>query len=142
MAVKKKATRKAAARKKATKRPAKKKATRKKAAKKTTRKKSAKKKSTRKKAATRRKVDLVGTELPKSLKAFARQFRRDLTAVEKQIETATKDARRGLARVVRDASHQLGTLEARGQREWRALSKNAKRDVERIAKRLRKATGG
>ncbi len=142
MAVKKKATRKAATRKKATKRPAKKKATRKAARKKTTKKKAAKKKSTRKKAASRRKMDLVGSELPKSLKAFARQFRRDLTAVEKQIETATKDARRSLARVVRDASHQLGVLEARGQREWRSLSKAAKRDVERIVKRLQKATKG
>ena len=102
-----------------------------------------KKKAASKKRKTRRTgVDLVGEELPKSLKAFGRQLRRDLNAVEKQIEIATKDTRRSLARVVRDASHQLGALEARGQREWRSLSRNAERDIEKVLKRVRKATGG
>lgn len=118
------------------------------AAKKATRKATAKKKTGRKKKTASKKkgtrrarIDLVGSELPKSLKAFGRQLRRDLNAIEKQIEIARKDARRGLARVVRDASHQLGVLEARGQREWRSLSRNAQRDVDRIVKRVRKATG-
>ena len=116
----------------------------KKAARKTTAKKKTgrKKKAASKKRGTRRvRIDLVGSELPKSLKAFGRQLRRDLNAIEKQIEIATKDTRRSLARVVRDASHQLGALEARGQREWRSLSRNAERDVERVVKRVRKATG-
>ena len=125
-----KATRKATAKKKATK----KKASKKKASKgKATRK-------TRKKSVRRSAIDLVGAELPKSLKAFGRQLRRDLNAVERQIETCGKDTRRSLARIVRDASHQLGVLEARGQREWRSLSRNARRDVERIRKRVQKVT--
>ena len=133
-----KSTRKAAVKKKATKKSARKKTARKKAAKKkATKKKAAKKKN----AAKRTRIDLVGTALPKSLKAFGRQCRRDLSAIEKQIEIAGKDTRRSLARIVRDASHQLGTLEARGEREWRALSRNAKRDVERILRRVQKATG-
>ena len=120
------------------------KATRKAATKKkTARKKTVRKKTARKKKAARKKkgVSLVGSELPKSLKAFGRQLRRDLTALEKQIEIASKDTRRSLARVVRDASHQLGALEARGERGWRARSRAAERDVERIVKRVKKATG-
>ena len=118
------------------------------AKKKATRKATGKKKTARRKTASKKKgtrrvrIDLVGSELPKSLKAFGRQLRRDLNAIEKQIEIARKDARRSLARVVRDASHQLGVLEARGQREWRSLSRNAQRDVDRIVKRVREATGG
>lgn len=130
----KKATRKAATRKKAAKKSARKKTA--------GRKKAAKKKTARKKKSARRAaVDLVGNELPKSLKAFGRQIRRDLNAIEKQIEICGKDTRRSLARIVRDASHQLGTLEARGEREWRALSRNSKRDVEGVVRRVRKATG-
>ncbi len=118
------------------------KATRKKAKKKAAKRKSARKKAGAKKRARKAKVDLVGKELPRSLKAFGKQLRRDLTAVEKQIEVASKDTRRSLARIVRDASHQLGTLEARGEREWRKLSRNAKKDVERVVKRVQKVTGG
>jgi hypothetical protein len=132
-----KSTRKAATKKKATKKSARKKTARKKSAgKKATRKKAAKKKT-----AKRSTVNLVGSELPKSLKAFGRQCRRDLSAIEKQIESAGKDTRRSLARIVRDASHQLGTLEARGEKEWRRLSRNAKRDIERVIRRVQKATG-
>jgi hypothetical protein len=117
--------------------------------KKTTRKKAAPKKTVRKKA-TRKKAakktrriaasDLLGTELPKSLKALSRQLRRDLNAIEKQIETARKETRRSLTRVVRDASHHLGTLEARGQQEWRKMSSRARGEVERTLKRVKRAT--
>lgn len=119
-----------------------KKTTSKKAAgKKTARKKTGAKKATAKKATRRRApVDLVGNELPKSLKAFGRQLRRDLNAVEKQIEICGADTRRSLARIVRDTSHQLGALEARGEREFRSLSRSAVDDLERLVKRLRKAT--
>ncbi len=128
-----KSTRKAAVKKKATKKSARKKT----APKKATRKKAAKKKTSR-----RSTIDLVGSELPKSLKAFGRQCRRDLSAIENQIEIAGKDTRRSLTRIVRDVSHQLGTFEARGEREWRKLSRNAKRDIERVIRRVRKATSG
>jgi hypothetical protein len=123
-----KATRKAAVKKKATK-------------KKAAKKKATKKKAGKKRSAKRSAVDLIGDDLPKSLKAFGRLVRRDLTAIEKQIEVAGKDVRRSLSRVVRDASHQLGALEARGEREWRSLSRKAKGDVEQVMKRVRKATG-
>jgi DNA topoisomerase VI subunit B len=119
-------TRKKAARKKAT-------------AKKTTRKKAAKK-TARKKLGRIAASDLLGAELPKSLKALSRQLRRDLNAIERQIQTARKETRRSLTRVVRDASHHLGTLEARGQKEWRKMSSRARSEVERTLKRVKRAT--
>jgi len=113
------------------------------AAKKTARKKTTKKKVVRKKAprkkAARKKTAGIGSELPASLKALGRQIRRDLNAIEKQIETAGKDTRRSLTRVVRDASHTLGALEARGQKEWRVVSKRARSEVEKTVKRVQKA---
>ena len=117
--------------------------------KKTTRKKATAKKTTRKKAAKktgRKKIgriaasDLLGEELPNSLKALSRQLRRDLNAIEKQIETAGKETRRSLTRVVRDASHHLGTLEARGQKEWRKMSTRARSEVESTLERVKRAT--
>ena len=108
-------------------------------AKKTTRKKAAKK-TGRKKIGRIAASDLLGEELPNSLKALSRQLRRDLNAIEKQIETAGKETRRSLTRVVRDASHHLGTLEARGQKEWRKMSTRARSEVERTLKRVKRAT--
>ena len=117
--------------------------------KKVARKKATTKKTTRKKAAkktARKKIgriaasDVFGAELPKSLKALSRQLRRDLNAIEKQIETARKETRRSLTRVVRDASHHLGTLEARGQKEWRKMSSRARLEVERTLERVKRAT--
>jgi len=128
-----KSTRKVAVKKKATKKSARKKTARKMAAKKRT--------AGKKKGGKRSTIDLVGSSLPKSLKAFGRQCRRDLNAIEKQIEIAGKDTRRSLTRIVRDVSHQLGSLEARGEREWRKLSRNAKRDIERAVRRVQKAAG-
>jgi hypothetical protein len=123
-------TRKKAPKKKTTtKKTTRKKATTKKAAKKTT------KKKTRRLSAS----SLLGEELPKSLKALSNQLRRDLNAIEKQIETAGKDTRRSLTRVVRDASHHLGALEARGQQEWRKMSTRARNEVERTVKRVKQA---
>ena len=116
--------------------------------KKTTRKKATTKKTTGKKSAKktgRKKIgriaasDLLGAELPKSLKALSLQLRRDLNAIERQIETAGKETRRSLTRVVRDASHHLGALEARGQNEWRKMSTRARGEVERTLERVKRA---
>jgi hypothetical protein len=128
------AVRKAASKKAAKKRVAKKKGAKKRA--------TPKKKARKKKAKMSIGASLIGADLPKSLSAFGRQLRRDLNAIEKEIEIAGKDTRRSLTRIVRDASHQLGALEARGEREWRNLSRAAKKDIAKITKRIRKATGG
>jgi hypothetical protein len=121
----------------AAKKASRKKATKKKAAKKkVTKKKTAKKKPARSKSKA---AQLTGSALPKSLSAFAREFRRDLNSIEKEIESASRDARRGLTRVMRDASHQLGVLEARGQKEWRAVSKKAQAEIQRTVTKVKRA---
>ncbi len=125
-ASRKKATRKKATRKKATRRAA--------AGRKTTR-----KKVTRKKAVRGRAAALLGERLPASVGALTRQLRADLNTIEKQIQSAGKDTRRGLTRVMRDASHQLGVLEARGQKGWRTMSRKMRSDVERIVKWVQQA---
>lgn len=116
--------------------------------KKATRKKTTRKKTTRKKAARKtsrsetvrkKAAELLGEEFPKSLKALSSQVRRDLNAIEKQIETARVGTRRSLTRIVRDASHQLGSLEAHGQKEWRAMSARARNEVQRTVQRVRRA---
>jgi len=110
---------------------------------KTTRTKTTRKKTTRKTARKKARrlttTKLLGKELPKSLKALSQQLRRDLNAIEKQIESAGKDTRRSLTRVVRDASHHLGALEARGQQEWRKMSSRARSEVERTLERVKRA---
>jgi len=121
---------------------AKKSSRKKKTAKKTARKKVARKKTTKKKPARRKKktgAKALAGNLPKSLSAFSREFKRDLNAIEKEIESAGRDARRGLTRVMRDASHQLGVLEARGQKEWRKISKKVQSEIERTVKRVKRA---
>ena len=104
--------------------------------KKTTRKKATAKKTTRKKAAKktgRKKIgriaasDLLGAELPKSLKALSSQLRRDLNAIEKQIETAGVETRRSLTRVVRDASRSQSLHRRRSGRPWRVRRRGGRR---------------
>jgi hypothetical protein len=94
-------------------------------------------------AASRRSVrsrfDRIEDELPAELRDFTRRIRRDLTALERQIDSARNDTRRGLTRLLRDVSHELGRLEAKGEREWRRLSYQARRDVVKVLRRLERA---
>lgn len=78
-------------------------------------------------------------ELPTELRDFSRRVRRDLTHLERRIEHARKDARRGLTRILRDVSHELGRLEAQGERRWRRLTNQARRDAVRALRKLEKA---
>jgi hypothetical protein len=130
-ATRKKATRRKTTRKTTTRR----KATRKKAA----RKKVARKKPARKKAARKRAARARGLELPRSLAEFRRVVQRDLNVLEREVESAGKDARRRITRLVRQASHQLGQLEARGSSQWRKLSSKARKEAETTLRRLRGA---
>ena len=66
----------------ARKKTARKKTTRKKATRKKTTRKKADRKPSRGKAVRKKAADLLGEELPKSLKALSRQVRRDLNAID------------------------------------------------------------
>jgi hypothetical protein len=114
------------------------------ARKKTARKKTTARKAPRKKTGARKQArktpqKSLATELPKSFAAFRKELNRDLTALEREVEAAGKDTRRRLTRLVREASHHLGHIEARGASEWKKLSAQATRDVERTMRRVKKA---
>ncbi len=78
-------------------------------------------------------------ELPANLQEYSRQVRRELVKLERQIETAQRDARRGWTRLLRDVSHQLGRLEAEGEKRWKKQTYPARREAVKVLKRLEKA---
>src|SRR5262245_66363996 len=78
----------------------------------------------------------IEAELPANLRDFSRQVQRGLSRLEKQIESAQRDARRRWARLLRDVSHQLGGLEGQGERSWREQSHQARREAVKLLQRL------
>jgi hypothetical protein len=84
-------------------------------------------------------LDRIEKELPPNLKQFAQRVRKGLGRLERQLDTAQRDARRGWVRLLRDVSHQLGRLEAEGERRWRKQTERARRDAVALLRRLEKA---
>lgn len=110
------------------------------------RKKSTRKKKTRKKSSGRKRggssksaLQRIEDELPKDLKSYSRRVRRGLSQLEKEIEGAGRDARKRWTRLLRDVSHQLGTIEAKGEKEFRRRTTKVRRDAVKVLKRLEKA---
>ncbi len=104
------------------------------------RKKARRKKSARK-ASARRGAPLARLEraLPPTLREYATQVRTRLNQLEKQIEKAQVQARRRAARLLSEASHQLGKLEAHGEPGWRKLAAPYRRELVKLVRRLEKA---
>lgn len=75
-------------------------------------------------------------DLPANLKDFSRRVRKGLAGLEKEIERAQANPRREAARLLREASHALGRLEAEGDRRWRKLAAPARREALRLLHRL------
>lgn len=93
-------------------------------------------KTTRKKTAKRGVAGMP--DFPKSLDQFSRQMRKNLGTLEKQINRAGKEYRRGGVKLLREVSHQLGHFEALGERRWNKLTNNARSDVAKLLRRLEK----
>jgi len=99
-------------------------------------------------ALARRKAQAVRTlgrledELPATLKQFSRRVRRGLESLERRIDSAEVRSRREIARLLREASHQLGRFEAEGDRHWRRLTARARRDALQILHRIERALEG
>jgi hypothetical protein len=87
----------------------------------------------------RRAVQRIEVELPPELRPYARRMRQGLSRLEKQLASAQAGARRSWARLLREASQQLGRVEALGEREWRKRSIRARRDAVKLLRRLEKA---
>jgi hypothetical protein len=78
-------------------------------------------------------------DLPPTLRDFSRRVRRGLVQLEKRIEKDGRDARRQGVRMLREASHRLGHLEAQGEREWRRQTLRARRATITLLRRLERA---
>ena len=61
---------------------------------------------------------------------------RSLSDLETKIEHKGRVARRRGARMLRQASHRLGQLEAQGEREWRKQSLRARHAAVRLLRQL------
>ncbi len=105
----------------------------------TARKKSGRKQPARK-ARTRRSATLTQLEheLPPTLREYAKRVRRRLNQLEKQIEKAQVQARRRGARLLREASHELGKLHVGGEAGWRRLATSYRRELVALLRRLEK----
>jgi adenylate kinase len=118
------------------------------APKKAVRKKAAPKKAARKKTAktTARKPSSAASrmeqEFPATLGDFSRRVRRQLNALERNIEKTEWRYRRQATRALRDASHQLGKFEARGERAWKKLTTQARREALTVLRRVERAVEG
>jgi hypothetical protein len=75
-------------------------------------------------------------ELPPTLRDYAGQLRRRLDQLERELVRAQTDVRRRAARLLREASQQLGKLEARGEAGWRALAVPYRRELASLLRRI------
>lgn len=98
-------------------------------------------KSTKKSAsgAKGRSSAFAGLELPPTLRAYQQQVQKRLEKLEKEIARAQTEARRQAARLLRNASRELGRLEAGGEQGWRRLAKDAQKQALRLLAQLEKA---
>ncbi len=78
-------------------------------------------------------------EFPRTLGDFRRRLRRQLNALEGKIEKTEWRYRRQATRALRDASHRLGKFETMGERAWRKLTAQARREVLGVLRRVEKA---
>ena len=89
------------------------------------------------KAATRISGPLgIEFEVPSTFRAYAQQLRRRLDQLEGELARARADVRQGAARLLREASQQLGKLEARGEAGWRGLAEPYRRELANLLRRL------
>lgn len=90
---------------------------------------------------TRKAAPAAAPELPARLQDFTKQVRTLLGKLEKEVTKAQATYRRRAARLLREASVELGRYETRGEREWRKLSTSARRNALSVLKRLEKVVG-
>jgi hypothetical protein len=84
-------------------------------------------------------LERMEDELPANLRDYAKQVHRQLNALERDLERAIPQARRRTARLIREASHKLGVLEERGQKQWRARADHMTKDAQKLLRKLEKA---
>jgi hypothetical protein len=101
-----------------------------------------KKRTTRSGAARGRLSAAMGrieSELPPTLRDYSRQMRKRLDRLERDLTRAQAGMRRRAARLLREASHQLGRLEVGGEAGWRRLASPYRKRLVELMRRLEKA---
>ena len=78
-------------------------------------------------------------QLPPTLREYAGELRKRLDRLERDIAKAQLQARRSAARLLREASQQLGRLEVAGEAGWRKLGASYQKELLALLKRLEKA---
>jgi hypothetical protein len=81
----------------------------------------------------------IESQLPKTLREFAGELRKRLDRLERDAVKAQIEARRRAARLLREASQQLGRLEVGGEAAWRKLGASYQKDLVALLGRLEKA---
>jgi hypothetical protein len=78
-------------------------------------------------------------QLPPTLREYAGELRRRLDRLERDVTKAQMEARRRAAKLLREASVQLGRLEVGGEAGWRKLGASYQKELVALLKRLEKA---
>lgn len=78
-------------------------------------------------------------QLPPTLREYAGDLRKRLDRLERDLAKAQIEARKRAARLLREASHQLGRLEVGGEAAWRKLGASYQKDLVALLKRIEKA---
>lgn len=78
-------------------------------------------------------------QLPATFREYAAELRKRLDRLERDITRAQLQARRHAARLLREASQQLGRLEVAGEAGWRKLGASYQKELVALLKRLEKA---
>ena len=80
--------------------------------------------------------------LPPNLRDYAKDVRKLLARLERDIERARANTRRQAAALLREASYRLGELEARGEAAWQRLTRRYRDDAIELLRRLERAVAG
>lgn len=78
-------------------------------------------------------------QLPPTLREYAGELRKRLDRLERDVTRAQLEARRRAAKLLREASQQLGRLEVAGEAGWRKLGASYQKELVALLKRLEKA---
>jgi hypothetical protein len=89
--------------------------------------------------AARSAIARIEAELPASLRDYVKQVEGQLNRLEKRIEKAGASARKQATRLLRDASKQVGSLEARGEAAWGRLTAPYRKEAVSLLDRLEAA---
>jgi hypothetical protein len=73
------------------------------------------------------------------LRDFRKQVAKQLNQLEREVEKAARPARRRAVKLLREASRELGRLEAHGERGWRQLAAPYRKELAGLVKRIEKA---